>query len=152
MHIIHLPEGPTSIFRIRNLKLSKEIKNIGDPSGHKPELILNNFDTRLGHRVARQLASLFPADPQFRGRQVVTFHNQRDFIFFRHHRYVFRETRKADIAGRVIGKLKVRLKELGPRFYMQLISIQKGAFDTKYGEYEWTETGEIRKENKLFVM
>lgn len=52
-----------------------------------PEVILNNFNTRLGHSIGRLLASLFPHDPQFNGRQVVTFHNQRDFIFFRHHRY-----------------------------------------------------------------
>jgi len=34
---------------------------------------------------------LFPQKPEFKGRRVVTFHNQRDFIFFRHHRYVFEE-------------------------------------------------------------
>ena len=34
------------------------------------------------------LAALFPYDPEFKGRRVVTFHNQRDFIFFRHHRSV----------------------------------------------------------------
>lgn len=33
------------------------------------------------------IQSLFPQDPEFKGRRVVTFHNQRDFIFFRHHRY-----------------------------------------------------------------
>lgn len=27
--------------------------------------------------------------PEFHGRRVVTFHNQRDFIFVRHHRYMF---------------------------------------------------------------
>jgi hypothetical protein len=37
------------------------------------------------------LASLLPQTPQFRGRRVVTMHNQRDFIFFRHHRYVFEQ-------------------------------------------------------------
>lgn len=36
----------------------------------------------------RLIQSLFPQDPHFRGRRVVTFHNQRDFVFFRHHRYV----------------------------------------------------------------
>ena len=45
--------------------------------------MLNNFDTRLGHRVGRMFASLFNQDPAFKGRRVVTFHNQRDFIFFR---------------------------------------------------------------------
>ena len=28
-------------------------------------------------------ASLFHQDPTFKGRRVATFHNQRDFIFFR---------------------------------------------------------------------
>ena len=55
----------------------------GRPTKHKPEIILNRFHTRLGTRVGRLLASLFPQAPQFRGRQVATFHNQRDFIFFR---------------------------------------------------------------------
>lgn len=31
---------------------------------------------------------LFPPLPEFEGRQVVTLHNQRDFLFFRRHRYV----------------------------------------------------------------
>jgi hypothetical protein len=56
-----------------------------------PELILNNFTTALGHRVGRMFASLLPQEPQFRGRRVVTLHNQRDYIFFRHHRYVFEQ-------------------------------------------------------------
>ena len=36
----------------------------------------------------RLIHSLFPQDPEFKGRRVVTFHNQRDFIFFRHYRYI----------------------------------------------------------------
>jgi rRNA maturation protein Rpf1 len=31
----------------------------------------------------RMLASLFHYDPQFHGKRVATFHNQRDYIFFR---------------------------------------------------------------------
>jgi len=34
---------------------------------------------------------LLPKQPEFKGRQVVTLHNQRDFIFFRRHRYVFKD-------------------------------------------------------------
>ena len=37
----------------------------------------------------RMIQSLFPQDPNFRGRRVVTFHNQRDYIFFRHHRCAY---------------------------------------------------------------
>jgi len=52
--------------------MPKKIRGHGTPTGHRPELILNNFNTRLGHRMGRMLACLFPYDPQFKGRQVVT--------------------------------------------------------------------------------
>ncbi|XP_020518329.1 ribosome production factor 1 isoform X2 [Amborella trichopoda] len=87
--IIGLPDGPTAHFKLSRLVLRKDIKKHGNPTTHYPELVLNNFTTRLGHRIGRMIASLFPQDPNFVGRRVVTFHNQRDFIFFRHHRYIF---------------------------------------------------------------
>ncbi|XP_078355957.1 ribosome production factor 1-like [Oculina patagonica] len=123
--ITHLPDGPTAHFKLSSVKLGKEIKNHGRMTSHRPEVILNNFSTRLGHSVARLLASLFPHDPQFQGRQCVTFHNQRDFIFFRRHRYIFKNQKKAG------------LQELGPRFTLKLRSLQRGSFDSKFGEYEW---------------
>ena len=79
----------------------------GRATEHKPELILNNFGTRLGRRVGRMFASLFCQDPNFKGRRAITFHNQRDFIFFRHHRYIFEE------------KEKTRQKEGGPKKVVQ---------------------------------
>ncbi|CAH2310424.1 ribosome production factor 1 [Pelobates cultripes] len=85
----HLPEGPTAHFKMSSVRLRKEMKRKGkDPTEHQPEVILNNFSTRLGHSIGRMFASLYPHDPQFTGRQVATFHNQRDYIFFRYHRYL----------------------------------------------------------------
>lgn len=81
--VSHLPDGPTANFKLSSLKLSADIVGHGRATAHKPELVLNNFSTRLGLRVGRMFASLFNQDPTFRGRRVVTFHNQRDFIFFR---------------------------------------------------------------------
>jgi len=123
--ISHLPDGPTAHFKLTSIKCSKKIKNHGKATSHRPEIVLNNFNTRLGHSVGRLLAALFPYDPEFQGRRAVTFHNQRDFIFFRHHRYVFKNSRKTG------------LQELGPRFTLKLRSLQKGTFDSKFGEYEW---------------
>ena len=123
--VAHLPEGPTLHFKLTSIQRVRHIKNHGRLSQHRPEVIMNNFSTRLGHTVGRSLAALFPYDPQFTGRRVVTFHNQRDFIFFRHHRYVFKNSKKTG------------LQELGPRFTLKLRSIQKGTFNSKYGEYEW---------------
>lgn len=40
-------------------------------------------------------------------------------------RYIFKNQKKAG------------LQELGPRFTLKLRSLQRGSFDSKFGEYEW---------------
>ena len=75
-----------AFFKISNVIPSTDVPNNGAATSHVPELVLNGFSTRLGHRSGRFLGSLFPHNAQFQGRQVATFHNQRDFIFVRHHR------------------------------------------------------------------
>jgi ribosome production factor 1 len=143
--LIKLPDGPTARFKVSNLVMPKRIANHGRATQHRPELILNNFSTRMGHRVGRMLGCLVPHDPQFKGRQVVTLHNQRDFIFFRHHRYIFEE--KAE------GKKKrvaARLQELGPRFTLRLKSLQMSTFDTQHGEYEWKHKPELDTSRRRF--
>lgn len=75
--------------------------------------------------VSRMLSVLLPSDPEYRGRRVITLHNQRDFIFFRQHRYIFND-------GQRVG-----LQEMGPRFTLKLQSLQLGTFDSQHGEYEW---------------
>ncbi|KAI1712305.1 brix domain-containing protein [Ditylenchus destructor] len=123
----HLPDGPTAYFKINTLEYTKQIKGAGVSTSHLPEVILNNFKTRLGHTIGRMLACLFPHTPQYTGRRAVTFHNQRDYIFFRHHRYEFKENGE-----------RAALHELGPRFTLRLKWLQKGTYDTREGEYEWT--------------
>lgn len=122
---IHLPYGPTAYYKLSSVKLSSDIPNCGKPIDVKPEVILNKFGTRLGQRIGRMLGALFGTRPEFKGRRVATFHNQRDFIFFRHHRYIFDSAEKA------------RLQQLGPSFTLKLRWLMKGTFDTKSGEYEW---------------
>ncbi|KAI8849722.1 anticodon-binding protein [Chytridium lagenaria] len=134
--VIHLPDGPTAHFKLSSIKLNKQIKGHGRLGPEKPELILNNFNTRLGHSVGRMLASLFPQVPEFKGRQVATFHNQRDFIFFRRHR----NGERCD------------LQEIGPRFTLKLRWLQKGTFNTKFGEYEWIFKPEMETSRKRFFL
>ncbi|KAK7294561.1 hypothetical protein RJT34_17450 [Clitoria ternatea] len=162
--IIGLPDGPTAHFKLSNLVLRKDIKAHGNPTSHKPELVLNNFTTRLGHRIGRLIQSLFPQDPEFKGRRVVTFHNQRDFIFFRHHRYIFetKEVKKTESKGKKDkdgnsenvpeNKTIARLQECGPRFTLKLISLQHGTFDTKGGEYEWVHKPEMDTSRRRFFL
>ncbi|KAF9069804.1 anticodon-binding protein [Rhodocollybia butyracea] len=112
--LIHLPNGPTAYFKLTSIELTKQIYGHARATPHNPELVLNNFVTRLGHTVGRMFQTLFPPLPEFQGRQVVTLHNQRDFLFFRRHRYAFRSPEK------------VALQEIGPRFTLKLRSLRKG--------------------------
>ncbi|EPX72967.1 brix domain-containing protein Rpf1 [Schizosaccharomyces octosporus yFS286] len=126
--LIHLPSGPSFYFTLSSIQSAQEISNHGRSSGHIPELIINNFSTRLGLTVARAFQSLFIQQPQIQGRQVVTIHCQRDFLFFRRHRYDFRErSNRPDGIG-------TGLQELGPRFTMRLRMVQRGVWDNKKGE------------------
>ncbi|KAI8124793.1 putative ribosome production factor 1 [Lucilia cuprina] len=128
--VIHLPNGPTALFKVSNVKLTSDMKrDHKEITKHRPEVILNNFTTRLGLTVGRMLGALFHHDPEFKGRRAVTFHNQRDYIFFRHHRYEFTKEGK-----------RVKLRELGPRFTLKLRSLQEGTFDSKTGDYAWIIT------------
>lgn len=128
LSVIKLPEGPTALFQLSSIRLAKQIHHHGRSSSHTPELILNNLVTKLGHRVGRLFVSLFPHVPQFEGRQVVTFHNQRDFIFVRRHRYIFDENGQ-----------RVRMQEIGPQFTLKLHKILKATHDLQEAEveYEW---------------
>lgn len=168
--IINLPDGPTAHFKLSSLVLSKKIKGHGKPTGHLPELVLNNFTTRIGHRLGRMMASLFPQHPNFRGRRVITFHNQRDFIFFRHHRYIFEASEIKEAPSKVISKTKnaskdsgsskkshkeaviARLQECGPRFTLKLLTLQHGTFNSKCGEYEWVHKADMDTSRRRFFM
>lgn len=142
VYICHLPKGPTSYWRLTRLKTGSEISGGATcNASHNPELILNNFSTRLGRRLGRQLAALFPQAPDFKGRRTVTFHNQRDFVFFRHYRYNFKDE-----------GTKCKLQEIGPRFTLKCRYVQHGTFDAKSGEYEyiWRPDSQVSRKS-MFV-
>ena len=132
--IVHLPDGPTCHFSIANWVEGKKLPGHGNPTNHYPELILNNFRTPLGLLTARLFLTLFPPQPELQGRQVVTLHNQRDYIFLRRHRYIFREKRETEKSvvgpdGKVVEGvegIRAGLQELGPRFTLKLRRVDKG--------------------------
>ncbi|KAL2809460.1 anticodon-binding protein [Aspergillus granulosus] len=145
LDIVHLPKGPMFHFSISNWVEGKRIPGHGNPTEHWPELILNNFRTPLGLLTAHLFRTLFPPQPDIEGRQVVTLHNQRDYIFVRRHRYVFREKRETEKA--VVGAdgkemkgaegIRTGLQELGPRFTLKLRRVDKGIQRASGQEWEW---------------
>lgn len=152
--VVHLPCGPTARFRLTNAVPCAAIRGHGRPTAHAPELVLRGFGTGVGSRVGRLLASLFPVDPAFRGRQVATLHAQRDFVFFRHHRYVFEEKEGRGGGGAGGGRARVaaRLQELGPRFTLRLLSLHRGACAGRGAVAEWEPKKVARGSRRRFVL
>ncbi|KAI9677413.1 MAG: hypothetical protein M1817_006367 [Caeruleum heppii] len=161
LSIVHLPHGPTFHFSITNWVEGKKLPGHGNPTEHAPELILNNFRTPLGILTAHLFRSLFPPQPELEGRQVVTLHNQRDYIFVRRHRYVFRDKRPTE--KNVVGpdgkavkgaeEIRAGLQELGPRFTMKLRRIDKGIGRAgSNGEVEWEWKGAMDKQRTKFQL
>ncbi|KAJ5584050.1 uncharacterized protein N7459_003850 [Penicillium hispanicum] len=156
--MVHLPQGPTFHFTISNWVEGKRLPGHGRATGHWPELILNNFRTPLGLLTAHLFRTLFPPQPDFEGRQVVTLHNQRDYIFVRRHRYVFREKRETEkpVVG-ADGKeiqgaegIRTGLQELGPRFTLKLRRVDKGIQRASGQEWEWK--GKMEKQRTKFQL
>jgi ribosome production factor 1 len=101
---------------------------------------------------------MFPPRPELEGRNVVTLHNQRDFIFFRRHRYIFREKRTSEksIVGtdgkpvKGVEDIKAGLQELGPRFTLKLRRVDKGIQRSSGQEWEWKgKTDKVRTKFQL---
>jgi ribosome production factor 1 len=132
--IVHLPAGPTLTYTISHYMPGKKIPGHGNPTNHYPELLLNNLRTSLGLLVGKSFHTLYPPQPEIQGRQVVTVHNQRDFIMIRRHRYVFREKRATekvvtDVEGKEIKgfeEVRVGLQALGPNLNIKLRRVDKG--------------------------
>ncbi|KAL2001831.1 hypothetical protein VTN02DRAFT_1151 [Thermoascus thermophilus] len=156
--IVHLPQGPTFHFSISNWIEGKKLPGHGNPTDHWPELILNNFRTPLGLLTAHLFRSLFPPQPNFEGRQVVTIHCQRDYCFVRRHRYVFREKRETEksVVGadgkemKGVEGIRAGLQELGPRFTLKLRRVDKGIQRASGQEWEWK--GGMEKKRTRFQL
>lgn len=161
MSIVHLPLGPTFHFSISNWVEGKKLPGHGNPTNHYPELLLNNFKTPLGLLTAKIFQTLFPPAPEFQGRQVITLHNQRDYIFVRRHRYVFRDkrtTEKSVLATdgeklKGVEDIRAGLQELGPRFTLKLRRVDKGigrAGSEGDDATQWEWKSKMEKDRKRF--
>lgn len=161
LSIVHLPTGPTFHFTMTNWIEGRKLPGHGNPTNHYPELLLNNFKTPLGFLTAKLFQSLFPPRPEFQGRQVVTLHNQRDYIFVRRHRYVFREKRPTEksIVGadgkevKGVEGIRAGLQELGPRFTLKLRRVDKGigrAGSQGPDATQWEWKAKMEKDRKVF--
>jgi U3 small nucleolar ribonucleoprotein protein IMP4 len=123
--VCHLPFGPTAYFTLSNCVLRHDIADRGTMSEAYPHMILHGFTTALGSRTADILKYLFPV-PKPEAKRVMTFANDNDYISFRHH-----------VWEKKGGARDLVLKEVGPRFEMQLYQIKLGTVDQLEAENEW---------------
>lgn len=158
LDIALLPHGPMLHFSIQTWVDAKFLPNHGRSTGHSPEMIMNNFDTSLGKLVGGVLGRLFPPNPDLIGRQVVTLHNQRDYVFVRRHRYAVRDKRAtersvADKNGRPMAgveDVKVALQEIGPRMTLKLRRVDQGLQRRSGQVFEWR--GRMEKQRTLWQL
>lgn len=147
-----IDRGPTLLFRIRRYMPTEDIPNRGNATATDPELIVRNFHTPLGRRVARFFGSMFPQSIDLKGRTVVSLYNFRDFVFFRHHRYTFKNDGAGPETGNPRDKGRAVLQEIGPRMVLQLRKAYSGVFDEQEGRFEYFYRGGFYvKRNKFFL-
>lgn len=141
--VSHLPFGPTAYFSLLNVVTRHDIKDrkaVGTMSEAYPHLIFNNFSTKVGERTANILKHLFPV-PKPDSKRIITFANQSDYISFRHHVY--------EKHG---GPKSIDLKEVGPRFELQLFQIKLGTLDQKEAQNEYVRRPYMNTAKKRNVL
>jgi len=123
--VSHLPYGPTAYFTLFNVVMRHDVAGLDTMSTAWPHLIFHGFSSNLGKRVTCILKYLFPPSKE-ETKRVISFANQDDWVSFRHHTWVN------------TGYKQVELKEVGPRFEMQLYKIRLGTIEMEEAENEWT--------------
>ncbi|KAI1744038.1 Brix-domain-containing protein [Xylaria scruposa] len=161
LDIVDIPSKITFHFSISSWVEGRKLPGHGNATNHYPELLLNNFSTPLGLVTAKILQTLFPKTPELVGRQAVMFHNSRDYIFFRRHRYIIRDKRATEksVVGadgkemKGVENIRAGLQELGPRFTLKLRRIDKGigrAGSDPNDPTHWQWKAKMEKDRKRF--
>lgn len=140
LYISTLPNGPTSKYMLSSISYAHKKKKPVEISDAHPELFVTNFNTVIGERIKRQLSTLVPYDPDYRGRKIVVFFNKRDFIFFRHFKYEFEN------------KQKCHLEDIGPGFTLKLLNLKSGLINDKEKMYEFVLRPDMKVDRKRMYL
>ena len=101
---IDLDNNFVASYDMLSIILKNNIEKCGKVSTHKPELLFENFNCKISWVLGTMFKRFFKDLPDFKGRQILSFHKRKSFLFIRFYRYIFSKTGK-----------DVKLQELGPR-------------------------------------
>ncbi|CAH8583213.1 unnamed protein product [Dicrocoelium dendriticum] len=133
--VSHLPYGPTAVFTLYNVRTRHDMEQLGRGTGAKvpqayPHHIFHGLNSKLGLRVRCILKHLFPV-PKDDTRRVVTWYEEDDVIFFRHHTFKYVEK-------------ELQLKDHGPSFDMRLYKIWRGPLhEEAAADVEWLDCFQV---------
>lgn len=108
-------------FFIVSYNLSTYLDRPGKSTPHSPELVLSNFAEEDDFLVGR-ITALFHKEPEFRGRQVVSFTKKEGFLFCRKYRYIINV---GEVGREEEGRERVRFQEIGPRMTLKVVRVQR---------------------------
>lgn len=93
------------VFKIIEYKSRDVLRCRSDIINEEPQLVLNNFSTELGIRIAEFMMLLFPCTTK--SKQVVNFTVKKEFLHFRMYKYCF--SKEGPIFEKIGPHLSLRL-------------------------------------------
>lgn len=112
--IINQPNFSRIVFKIIHFKSRADLGFTKQPIISKNyNLVLNNFTSDLGIKVANQLMEIY-SDCKLNSNQVINFSVHKDFIYFRFYRF------KISVSKTDLEKEKVLFHQLGPQLTLRL--------------------------------
>lgn len=106
-YIVFKTSAAQFVFKINEYKSRKVLGCKSDIIKEDSQLVLNNFSTELGVRVAEFFMMLFPCSTK--SRQVVNFSVCNEFLYFRMYRYCFSFSNNGPIFEKIGPHLSLRL-------------------------------------------
>ncbi|EOA27718.1 hypothetical protein CARUB_v10023871mg [Capsella rubella] len=130
IRIINLLNGASASFIFIELVPRIDIPNCAKPPSRRyPRLHVRGFDSPASVGTARMIQSLFPKVPHSRRpsrlRSIAWLEQQRNHVFFRHHRLCSEE-----VIGGERSSVSTQPQECGPRFTLKLMGVDRVSLDT----------------------
>ncbi|OQS55365.1 rpf1 [Ecytonucleospora hepatopenaei] len=126
------------VFKIINYRSFKSISKDNSIESGSSQLVLSNFTTDLGIKIANIFMDIFPLD--MKANQVANFSVHKDFVYFRFYRFAI------NLSNKKVKNTKTKFLQLGPQLTLRVYRF-KEEIDGKSMTYEYKKY--IKNKNLL---